>query len=188
MLRSRESAALLGIILFQAFCTVFFLTDVIGDMEVVGWETLTDPHILPELCATLGLVTGVAILSVQLVRLLRRQSQIEQGLSVAQGALAEVMDGYFQSWGLTASEQDVATFTIKGYSIAEIAGLRGSAEATVKTHLNAIYRKSGTSGRGQLTSLLLEDLLRGPLIAPAILPTVPAARDELGQSSAERLH
>ena len=36
------------------------------------------------------------------------------------------MEGYFADWGLTPSEADIATFTIKGYSIAEIAGLRGS--------------------------------------------------------------
>ena len=66
---------------------------------------------------------------------------------------------------LTPAERDVAGFTIKGYSIAEIAQLRGSAEGTVKTHLNAIYRKAGVTGRGQLVSLLVEDLFRAPLLA-----------------------
>ena len=70
-----------------------------------------------------------------------------------------MLDAHYLQWGLTPSEADVATFTIKGCSIAEIARLRGSAEGTVKTHLNAIYRKSGLSGRGQLASLLIEDLL-----------------------------
>lgn len=53
---------------------------------------------------------------------------------------------------------------IKGYSIAEIAGLRGSAEAAIKAQLNSIYRKSGTQGRAQLVSVLVEDLLRAPLL------------------------
>jgi len=76
-----------------------------------------------------------------------------------------VMEGHFRAWWLTPSEQDVATFTIKGCSIAEIAALRGSAEGTVKTHLNAIYRKAGVPGRGQLVSVLIEDLMGGPLVA-----------------------
>lgn len=165
ILRNRESLTLLGLILFQIFCTVFFLTDVFGDMEEIGWSSLRDAHVLPELLATLGLTAGIVMLSRNLLKLLHRQSQIEESLNIAQGALGDVMEGYYRSWGLTASEQDIATFTIKGYSIAEIAELRGSAEATVKTHLNAIYRKSGTSGRGQLTSLLIEDLLGSPLVS-----------------------
>jgi DNA-binding CsgD family transcriptional regulator len=162
--RSTESSILFGLILFQGFCGVFLFIDAVGDIEALGWQGLTDWHLLPELGATLGLLSGVVALSVYLMRVLRRQALVQQSLSVAQGALAEVMEAYFQSWGLTPSEQDVAAFTIKGYSIAEIAGLRGSAEATVKTHLNAIYRKAGVAGRAQLASLLIEDLMRGPLV------------------------
>ena len=44
------------------------------------------------------------------------------------------------------------------------AKLRGSAEGTIKTHLNAIYRKSGVTGRAQLVSILIEDLMRGTLV------------------------
>jgi hypothetical protein len=65
---------------------------------------------------------------------------------------------------LTPSEQDVATFLIKGCDIAEIARLRGSAEGTVKAHLNAIYRKADVSGRAALVSILIEDLMSQPLI------------------------
>ncbi len=160
---SRDSGIILGLILFQAVCTVFFLGDVVRDAIEMGWSALTDLHLLPEMGATLGLISGIIALSLVLIRLLRRQAHMEQGLNVAQGALGELMEAYFREWGLTPSEQAVAAFTIKGYSIAEIAGLRGSAEATVKTHLNAIYRKAGVPGRAQLVSLLVEDLLRGPL-------------------------
>ncbi|MBC7740336.1 MAG: helix-turn-helix transcriptional regulator [Candidatus Saccharibacteria bacterium] len=76
----------------------------------------------------------------------------------------------FRGWHLTPTEQDVASFTIKGCSIAEIARLRGSAEGTIKTHLNAIYRKSGVTGRAQLVSVLVEDLLQTPLIGSDIVP------------------
>ena len=68
------------------------------------------------------------------------------------------------SWSLTPAEQDVANFTVKGYSISEIAQMRTSAEATIKTHRNAIWRKAGLAGRGQPVSLLIEDLLHAPII------------------------
>ncbi|PZQ99478.1 MAG: helix-turn-helix transcriptional regulator [Cereibacter sphaeroides] len=160
---NRESGILIGLILFQSACTVFFLGDVLADIRGLGWSGATLLVMLPELAAVMGLFSAVGILSVYLVRLLRRQAQMERGMSVAQGALADLMQGYFDTWQLTPSEADVATFTIKGYSIAEIAALRGSAETTVKTHLNAIYRKAGVTGRGQLVSLLVEDLMGGPL-------------------------
>ncbi|MGB7321604.1 MAG: helix-turn-helix transcriptional regulator [Albidovulum sp.] len=96
-----------------------------------------------------------------LLQMLRKQDHAERALSVASGALHEVMEGYFETWKLTPSEADVAAFTIKGFAIAEIAELRGSAEATIKTHLNAIYRKAGIAGRGQLVTLLIEELLDG---------------------------
>ena len=61
---------------------------------------------------------------------------------------------------LTPSERDVALFAIKGMSTAEIASLRSTSEGTVKAQTNAIYRKAGVSGRSQLLSLFIEDLMR----------------------------
>ena len=169
--RSRMPALLAALILFQTVCTLFFVADVSADMAALGITSLSDPHMLPELGATAGLLMGIAFESVLLVRLLRRQAQLTQAMGVAAGALAEIMDGYFLRWGLTPSEADVAGFAVKGFTTAEIAGFRGSSEATVKTHLNAIYRKAGVGGRAQLVSLLVEDLFRAPLLeAPATGP------------------
>ncbi|MEY4696859.1 MAG: hypothetical protein RIT14_1287 [Pseudomonadota bacterium] len=169
---SRTAARLAGgkpltlvlLILFQSLCTLFFVFDVIEDLKD-GATSLW--HLAPEAGATLGLIIGIVFESRSLMQLLRRQAHMERSLGVAAGALASLMDDYFQQWGLTPSEQDVAAFTIKGYSIAEIAELRGSAEGTVKTHLNAIYRKSGLQGRGQLVSVLIEDLMNAPLLGGA---------------------
>lgn len=161
---SSRQIGLTALILFQSICVFFFIADVIEDIQAEGWASVRGAHTMPELGATIGLVLGVAFEIRYLLRLLRRQAQLERQMSVATGALHEMMENYFRNWKLTPSEQDIAAFTIKGYSIAEIAGFRGSAEATVKTHLNAIYRKAGVTGRGQLTSLLIEDLLRAPLV------------------------
>jgi len=44
-------------------------------------------------------------------------------------------------------------------STQEIASLRGTAGGTVKAQTNAIYRKAGVTGRSQLLSLFIEDLM-----------------------------
>ena len=66
----------------------------------------------------------------------------------------------FDEWGLTPAERDVALFAIKGLSTSEIAGLRGTSEGTIKAQTNAIYRKAGVTGRPQLLSLFIEELMR----------------------------
>ena len=158
------------LIVVQSICTVIFMNDVATDILPRGIAGLTDPANLSEVAASIGLVLGLAFEVAVLRRLLARQIRMAQSLNVASGALADVMEGYFRSWTLTPTEADVATFTIKGYSIAEIANFRGSAEGTIKTHLNAIYRKSGTAGRTQLVSILVEDLFRGALVGQEVKP------------------
>lgn len=165
----------LVLIVVQGLCTLVFVGDLVRDMLPQGWPSLSDPAIYPEMAATMGLILGILFEVAVLWHLLGQQARMQQSLSVASGALAEVMAGYFRSWGLTPTEQDVAGFTIKGYSIAEIAKLRGSAEGTIKTHLNAIYRKSGVAGRSQLVSVLVEDLFQAPMLPETpIKPAKPA--------------
>ncbi len=65
----------------------------------------------------------------------------------------------FRAWDLTEAEADVAGFILKGMSHKEIATLRDCAEATVRQHATAVYRKSGMGNRAQLTGFFLEDLL-----------------------------
>lgn len=107
---------------------------------------------------------GIIVEARYLMQLLRRQSRIERGISIASGALHGLMEEMFLDWRLTPAEQDVAGFTLKGYSISEVADMRGSREGTIKAQLNAIYRKAGVENRGQLVSLLIEDLMRAPLV------------------------
>lgn len=164
----------MALLAFQIACTLVLLADVGAEFRAAGVNMLADLHLMPELVAVLGLAASTVFVGLVLRRMLARQARLEKGLSVASGALAGLIESYFVNWALTPTEQDVATFTIKGYSIAEIATLRGSAEGTIKTHLNAIYRKADVTGRAQLTSLLVEDLMRAPLMVPQ--PDVPQAR------------
>lgn len=150
------------IIALQAACTVFFVVDVSHDF--LDGEDRT--HLVFEILANVGLVAGMVFGAIYLRRLLHQQTAAQRTISVATGALREVIEGYFAEWNLTPSEADVARFTIKGFSIAEIASLRGSAEGTIKTHLNSIYKKAGVTGRAQLVNLLIEDLMEGPIVQP----------------------
>ena len=159
---NRGSLALAILILVQVSCATFFLWDVMSDAPSLS-DMFTDPHLLVELLATLALLIGIVVEWQYLALLLRRQARAERALNVAAGDLHELMEQYFRDWGLTPSEADVAMFALKGSSISEIAELRGSKDGTIKAHLNGIYRKAGVSGRAQLVSLLVEDLMAAPL-------------------------
>ena len=70
----------------------------------------------------------------------------------------------------------MALFAIKGLSTQEIAALRNTREGTVKAQTNAIYRKAGVSGRPQLLSLFIEDLMDDALAGHDLPERAPARR------------
>ncbi len=168
--------ALVLVVAVQILCTLFFVWDIVASVigfhrAPLSWQTRE----LLEIGAGLGLVLGVGLGAALLVRTILRNRDIETRLREVSGAFADLLEERFGAWGLTPSERDVAWFTIKGMSIAEIARLRQTSEGTVKAHSNAIYRKAGVSGRTQLLSLFIEDLLdRDP---PA--PPPPHARKSM---------
>ncbi len=155
---------LLGLIAAQSLCAAFFLWDVIIDARPEGLGALTNLHITIEALAAVGLISAIVFETRYLLRLLGRNAHLEQQVSIAAGAFHEIISAYFDDWKLTPSERDVALFSIKGFTIAEIASLRGSAEGTVKSQLNAVYGKAGVSGRGALLGLLIDDLLNAPVM------------------------
>ncbi len=155
---------LIALIAVQALSAAFFLWDVIADAGPQGLRALTNLHIAVEAAAAFGLIVAVILETGYLMRLLRRKAHLERQVSIAAGAFQEIMQEHFRAWRLTPAEEDVAVFTIKGCPIAEIARLRGSAPGTVKSQLNAIYRKAGVTGRGGLLGLLIDDLLDAPLM------------------------
>tara|TARA_R110002124_G_scaffold150610_1_gene317315 strand:+ start:2108 stop:2629 length:522 start_codon:yes stop_codon:yes gene_type:complete len=75
-----------------------------------------------------------------------------EGLSVE-------IDNQLNRWDLTEAEKAVAFLLVKGLSIKEIASVRNTSVKTVRTQTNAIYSKSGLSGRSELSAFFLEDLL-----------------------------
>lgn len=154
----------LVIVCVQMLCAFFFvsqiLTSILG-VAPVSWQI----HELIELGAALGLILGVALGWIVLRRTMARNVVVEDQLRVASGAFLDVMEERFTAWELTPAERDVALFAIKGMSTQEIAGLREVSEGTIKAQTNAIYRKAGVSGRTQLLSLFIDDLMAD--VAPA---------------------
>ena len=154
------TVALVLVVGVQGLCTLFFVSDIVAGIAGVerapmDWQTRE----LLEIGAGIGLMLGVALGAVLLARVILRNRVVEGQLRQLSGAFGALLEERFRQWGLTPSERDVAWFTIKGLSIADIARLRGTSEGTVKAHSNAIYRKAGVSGRTQLLSLFIEDLM-----------------------------
>ena len=74
-------------------------------------------------------------------------------------SFADVIERHFRDWRLSESEREVAMMAIKGLSVAEMAEARQTREGTVKAQCAAIYRKAGVSGRLQLLSYFIEELV-----------------------------
>ena len=80
----------------------------------------------------------------------QRKSEIE--------ALSRAIEDQFKHWRLSAAEIDIAGLMLKGASLKEIALARDTSEATIRQQAQSIYRKSGLSGRAELSAYFLESL------------------------------
>ena len=148
------------IFLVQAFCAWFFVSDILASILGIRTTPLSwEMREYMEIGASIGLVLGLVVGGLLVIRALKDRNSAEERLRRASGAFADLLQEKFAEWGLTASEKDVALFAIKGMSTADIAGLRSTSEGTVKAQTNAIYRKAGVSGWSQLLSLFIKDLM-----------------------------
>lgn len=155
---------ILLMVLVQAVGGLFFISDIA--MSVMGIERQPiDWQIreLMEIGAAVALLIGLLMSGVLLAQSQVRLGRAEARLRRASSAFMEVLESHFAQWGLTPAERDVAFFVLKGFSTAEVAAFRRTSEGTVKAQTNAIYRKAGVSGRGQLMSVFIDDLLADDL-------------------------
>ncbi len=152
---------LLVLIAAQILCAAFFGADIIGDFVTMGSFASGQTHLYFELLAVISLIAAIAYELRYMFKMLRREAHLQRSVSIAAAAVHDVIEAHFDDWQLTPAEQDVAAFLVKGFGIAEIASMRGSAEGTIKAHLNAIYRKSGTHNRGEVLSLIIDSLMDG---------------------------
>ena len=138
--------ALVLVVAVQVLCTLFFVSDIVAGVlglrrAPMAWETRE----LIEIGAALGLVLGVA-----LARCCWCGPSGATGGSRASsagfGAFAALLEERFADWGLTPSERDVAWFTIKGLSIAEIARLRRPARGRSRRSRTRSTARPGSAG------------------------------------------
>ena len=147
--------------LVQALCAILFVSDIFS--SIFGFESAPlswEARELLEMGAALGLILGAILGGLAMRRAVKDRNKAQERLRRASGAFMDLLEERFSEWGLTPAERDVALFAIKGMSTAEIGVLRATSEGTVKAQTNAIYRKAGVSGRSQLLSLFIDDLMR----------------------------
>ncbi|RYH09847.1 helix-turn-helix transcriptional regulator [Tropicimonas sp. IMCC6043] len=162
---------MLAVVGLQIVGAVFFTYDSLGPLlgirdTPISWHL----HELIEIGAAAGLISGAILGLVILLRSDAQRQAAEEKLAMLSSAFHELLMARFDDWGLTPAEMDVAFFVIKGFSTQEIAGYRQTSEGTVKAQTNAIYRKAGVTGRVQLVSLFLEDLMDEKAMPAALIP------------------
>lgn len=163
----RTHRTLVAVTVLQALCGIAFVADALSEIDMLR----TDPvHPISEGLVVVALWTGSLLGVREIRRLLASNRAMEGRLRAARGAFVEMLWELFEQWGLTASERDVGILLLKGLSVSEIGDLRCTKPGTVKAQCAAIYRKAGVNSRGQLLSLLIDDLMSGVPLETADRP------------------
>jgi len=163
--RLRDRHVILIALAIQAMCAAFFLSNILSSYIGIGSRPIPwQAREVIEIGAGFGLVLGFVLGGVALRRSRQRHQQAEAQLKRAASAFMDVVEDAFTDWSLTPAERDVALFLLKGLSTPEIGALRNTSEGTVKAQTNAIYRKAAVSGRSQLLSLFIEELMDESLV------------------------
>ncbi|MDJ0639638.1 MAG: helix-turn-helix transcriptional regulator [Paracoccaceae bacterium] len=149
----------------QLFCALYFAADALLDVFGIEDEGSWIDSDRIEYVIVAALFLGVLMTGRAINDITRQNKRLQDQMRAASGEFAQLIEDRFTEWGLTAAERDVALFSIKGLSVADIAEARGSAEGTIKAHSAAVYRKAGVSGRHQLLSLFVDELIETPLAA-----------------------
>ena len=149
-----------SVLVVQVLCAAFFVSEIVISVlglpiAPISWTFVE----LIEIGAAVGLLLGVIVGAMALQQAQARSAKAEEALRRARSAFRDILDERFAEWGLTPAERDVAIFAIKGFSTQDIADFRGVSEGTIKAQTNAIYRKAGVSGRSQLLSLFIDELV-----------------------------
>ena len=149
---------------------------VMADLITDSMEGVDNSHILLE-----GLIAGAALFGMFFVfrgsfrlkhRLedeirefsdYKRQAEVWRAESRKYvDGLSRAIDAQLTKWNLTSAEKEVAFLLLKGFSLKEIADIRGTSEKTVRVQSMAVYAKAELSGRSELSAFFLEDLLVPP--------------------------
>lgn len=148
----------IAVLCLQLVAAAFFVAESIVDASQAGdGEGLALSWF--EVGVAFALLAGIVVGAALVRRMLAEAHRRDQALAMARGALGEVVTARFGQWNFTPSEADVALFALKGFSIAEIASLRGSAEGTIRAQLSQVYGKAGVGSQPAFVALFIEELL-----------------------------
>ncbi len=140
---------------------------------LIGWDVFADyqasvdyGHVAIEVLVMLVAASGTVMLWLQLRRaqtdlaqaLVENEQWSKDNRELLQGFGAAIQK-QFALWRLTKAEAEVGLLILKGLSHKEIAQVRKTSERTIREQARALYRKSGLSGRAELSAFFLEDLL-----------------------------
>lgn len=151
----------------QALCCTYFLMDTFLDLITPTYSNVLAESDIVEALVTGALFLGLIFTGSELRKMMRHADHMTDQLKVASGAFADLLEVRFGEWKLTGAEREIAVLALKGFSVAEMAELRNTAQGTIKAQCAALYRKADVSGRLQLLSLFLDDLLADTLVPEA---------------------
>lgn len=140
---------------------------------LISWDLYVDfgegasiGHLAVEFFVFMVAASGIVLLWLQLDRtrsdLAEARVEAEQWKKESRElieGLGAAIERQFERWKLTNAEAEVGLFLLKGLSHKEVAEIRQTSERTVREQARALYRKSGLSGRSELSAFFLEDLL-----------------------------
>ena len=144
----------------QLICGMFFFYEITASfyglpLPPLRWQW----HEIVELGASVGLIIG-SFLGIMLVLTARQElARADQAMRMTQGQFTDAVSEYFCRKGLSKAETEIAWLLVKGFSLSDIAELRDTRQGTVKAQCASIYRKTEVSGKTQLVSQIVEDLL-----------------------------
>lgn len=156
----RQPSVIWSLVIVQIACGSYFLWEVFA--SVLGLTTFPlrwQTREFVEIGASLGLMLG-AFLGIHFA--LSASKDAEQAAAVHRLTSLEfraVVQDYFDDLGLSRHEAETGWHLLKGQSMADIAKLRGTDIAKVKVHCRGVYRKAGVSGKRQLFSYLIKNVL-----------------------------
>ena len=160
-----RTVVLSSLFALQAACCAYFLMDLLWDtLWPTNFNWLAENDFI-EAAVTIALFLSLFFTAGELRQMLKRQNKLDDQIKVASGAFTEVLEARFHDWSLTSAEREVAILAIKGFSIAEMAGLRDTKQGTIKAQCASVYRKADVAGRVQLLSVFLDDLLADDLVS-----------------------
>jgi len=143
------------------------------DLRLDRPETWLSAHVLAEIGFVLFSLAAVLYLWLGWMRTRRGLRTAQHRLAAKQverdqwraratkllRGLGEEIDAQLDRWALTPAERQVTLLLLKGLGHKEAAAALGRSERTVRQHAVSVYRKSGLSGRAELSAFFLEDLL-----------------------------